>query len=76
MEVTMDYNLISISLTFITLLMTTSNAQVVVGVLTTAQKQTLLNMHNDARNTVANGDFVGNSGNLPSATNMNELLWV
>ena len=64
------------SLTLITLLMKTSNAQGTVGSLTTAQKQTLLDMHNDVRNTVANGLYAGNSGNLPSARNMNELLWV
>ena len=53
------------------------NAQSIVGVLTTAQKQYILDMHNDIRNTVADGNYAGNGGlNLPGARNMNELLWV
>lgn len=39
--------------------------------LTTDQKQSLLDDHNDYRSTVANGDTPGQ----PAASNMNELFW-
>jgi len=46
------------------------------GILTTAQKQEILDMHNQVRNTVADGEYAGNNDVLlPSAQNMNELLW-
>lgn len=44
--------------------------------LTTEQKQEILDKHNDVRNEVASGTYVGVNGALPGATNMNELLWV
>ena len=49
-----------------------TKAQAIVGVLSTTEKQQILNLHNDIRNVVANGNFIA----LPTATNMNELLWV
>ena len=63
-------------LTFMSILINTCNAQGTSQSLTTAQKQLILNQHNAVRNNVAAGNFTGFSGNLPSATNMNELLWV
>ena len=48
-----------------------------VGALTTGQKQQLLDMHNGIRDNVAGGTYAGNGGvALPSAANMNELIWV
>ena len=45
--------------------------------LTAAQKQTILDRHNSARNKVANGKWIDRIGNnLTTAANMNQLLWV
>ena len=56
----------------ILMLIRESNSQPVVGTLTIDQKQYLLDMHNNIRNVVAGGAYL----DLPSASNMNELLWV
>ena len=41
-----------------------------------ADRQYILDKHNEVRNQVAAGNYGGLNGNLPPATNMNELLWV
>ena len=68
---------IYLSLLMFMVLIKIIKCKVTPGVLTTSQKQYLLDMHNDIRNTVAIGNYTGNGGvNLPEATNMNQLLWV
>ena len=68
-------NLTYYSWVVIIALMKTINCQVTAGSLTTAEKQHLLDMHNDLRNDVATGSFQGLTY-LPEARDMNELLWV
>ena len=73
MDRVIQHLLISISL------LPSINTQLIIGELSTEQKQFILDIHNENRNAVANDSYfipgIGGS-DFPEASNMNELLWV